>query len=157
VDFDDTPEEAAFRVEARAWREAHAIPKGHPDDFSAGMWSTASTEDVYVKRCREWQGVLAEGGFAGITGPQEYGGRGGKPIESAIFNQEHARFGVFTIAIGMVGHTILAHGTDQQKERCLSAMLRGHEVWCQLFSEPEAGSDLAHITTRPCSTATSSW
>jgi alkylation response protein AidB-like acyl-CoA dehydrogenase len=152
VDFDDTPAEAAFRAEARAWLEANAIPKGHPDDFSAGIWTSAYTEDVYVKRCREWQGRLAEGGWAGITWPREYGGRGGRPIEAAIFNQEQARFGVsngvFAIAIGMVGPTILGHGTTEQKERYLPAMLRGDEVWCQLFSEPEAGSDLASLTTR---------
>ena len=161
MDFDDTPEEAAFRAEARAWLEANAIPKGHPDDFSAGMWSTDYTEEVYVKRCREWQGVLAGGGWAGITWPAEYGGRGGRSIEGAIFNQEQARFGVsngvFAIAIGMVGPTLLAHGTEEQKRRYLPPMLRGDEVWCQLFSEPEAGSDLAAIATRPSSTATSGW
>jgi alkylation response protein AidB-like acyl-CoA dehydrogenase len=152
VDFEDTPAEAAFRAEARAWLEGNAIPKGHPDDFSAGIWTSAYTEDVYVKRCREWQGRLAEGGWAGITWPTEYGGRGGRPIEAAIFNQEQARFGVsngvFAIAIGMVGPTILAHGTEEQKRRYLPAMLRGDEVWCQLFSEPEAGSDLANLSTR---------
>jgi alkylation response protein AidB-like acyl-CoA dehydrogenase len=152
VDFEDTPAEAAFRAAARAWLEANAIPKGHPDDFSAGIWTSAYTEDVYVKRCREWQGRLAEGGWAGITWPTEFGGRGGRPIESAIFNQEQARFGVssgvFAIAIGMVGPTILAHGTEEQKRRYLPAMLRGDEVWCQLFSEPEAGSDLANLSTR---------
>lgn len=152
VDFEDTPEEAAFRAEARAWLEVAAIPKGHPDDFSAGMWSTDYSEDTYVKRCREWQGVLAEGGWAGVTWPAAFGGRGGRPIESAIFNQEQGRCGVsngvFAIAIGMVGPTILTHGTDDQKCRFLPPMLRGDEVWCQLFSEPEAGSDLANITTR---------
>jgi alkylation response protein AidB-like acyl-CoA dehydrogenase len=152
VDFDDTAEEAAFRAEARAWLEANAIPKGHPDDFSAGVWTNAYGEDVYVKRCREWQGRLAEGGFAGITWPTAFGGRGGRPIEAAIFNQEQSAFGVsngvFAIAIGMVGPTILAHGTDDQRHRYLPAMLRGDEVWCQLFSEPEAGSDLASLATR---------
>ena len=72
-----------------------------------------------MKRCREWQGVLAEGGWAGITWPTAFGGRGGRPIDAAIFNQEQARFGVsngvFAIAIGMVGPTLLAHGTDEQK------------------------------------------
>jgi alkylation response protein AidB-like acyl-CoA dehydrogenase len=152
VDFEDTPSEAAFRAEARAWLEANAIPKGHPDDFSAGIWTSAYTEDTYVKRCREWQGRLADGGWAGITWPTAYGGRGGRPIEAAIFNQEQARFGVsngvFAIAIGMVGPTILAHGDDDQKRRYLPAMLRGDEVWCQLFSEPDAGSDLANLSTR---------
>jgi len=152
VDFDDTPQEAAFRAEARAWLEANAVPKGHPDDFSAGMWSTDYSEEEYVKRCREWQGVLAGGGWAGITWPVELGGRGGRPIEGAIFNQEQARFGVsngvFAIAIGMVGPTLLAHGSEDQKRRFLPPMLKGDEVWCQLFSEPEAGSDLASLRTR---------
>ena len=152
MDFDDTPAEAAFRAEARAWLDVHAIPKGHPDDFSAGMWSTDYSEATYVERCRAWQRVLAEGGWAGITWPTAYGGRGGRPIESVIFNQEQARYGVsngvFAIAIGMVGPTLLAHGTEDQKARFLPAMLRGEEVWCQLFSEPEAGSDLANVTTR---------
>jgi alkylation response protein AidB-like acyl-CoA dehydrogenase len=152
VDFEDTPAEAACRAEARAWLEANAIPKGHPDDFSAGMWSSEYSEETYVKRCREWQGMLAAGGWAGVTWPTRYGGRGGRPIDGAIFNQEQARFGVsngvFAIAIGMVGPTILAHGTELQKERFLPPMLRGDEVWCQLFSEPEAGSDLANIATR---------
>jgi len=152
VDFDDTPEEAAFRAEARAWLEAHAIPKGHPDDFSAGIWSSAYREEEYVARCRAWQRTLFEGGWAGITWPTAVGGRGGRPIEQAIFNQEQARFGVssaaFAIAIGMVGPTILAHGTRAQQARFLPAMLRGDDLWCQLFSEPDAGSDLANLATR---------
>jgi alkylation response protein AidB-like acyl-CoA dehydrogenase len=152
VDFDDTPHEAAFRAEARAWLEANAIPKGSADDFSAGVWSSDYSEDVYVKRCREWQGRLAEGGFAGITWPTSVGGRGGRPIDQAVFNQEQVKFGVsngvFAIAIGMVGPTLLSHGSTEQQERYLPAMLRGDEVWCQLFSETEAGSDLANIQTR---------
>jgi alkylation response protein AidB-like acyl-CoA dehydrogenase len=152
VDFDDTPEEAAFRAEAAAWLEANAIPKGHPDDFSAGMWSTAYSEDTLIKRAREWQGRLFDGGWAGITWPTAVGGRGGRPIESVIFNQEQARFGVsvgvFTVAIGMVGPTLLRHGTPEQQQRYLTAMLKGDELWCQLFSETEAGSDLANLSTR---------
>ncbi len=152
MDFDDTPEEAAFRAEARAWLEANAIPKGHPDDFSAGMWSTAYSEDTLIKRSREWQGRLYDGGWAGITWPKEVGGRGGRPIESVIFNQEQAKFGVavgvFTVAIGMVGPTLLRHGTKEQQARYLPAMLKGDELWCQLFSETEAGSDLANVATR---------
>ena len=151
MDFDDTAEEAAFRAEARAWLEANANPKGHPDDFSAGIWSSAYSEDTLIKRTREWQGRLYDGGWAGITWPTAVGGRGGRPIESVIFNQEQARFGVavgvFTVAIGMVGPTLLRHGTPEQQERYLRAMLRGDELWCQLFSETEAGSDLANIST----------
>jgi alkylation response protein AidB-like acyl-CoA dehydrogenase len=152
VDFEDTPEEAGFRAEAAAWLEANAIPKGHPDDFSAGIWSSAYSEDTLIKRAREWQGRLYDGGWAGITWPTAVGGRGGRPIESVIFNQEQARFGVsvsvFTVAIGMVGPTLLRHGTPEQQERYLRAMLKGDELWCQLFSEPEAGSDLANLSTR---------
>ena len=152
MDFDDTPDEAAFRREAQGWLEANAIPKGHPDDFSAGMWSSSYSEETLIKRSREWQGRLYDGGWAGITWPAAVGGRGGRPIESVIFNQEQARFGVavgvFTVAIGMVGPTLLRHGTPEQQQRYLPAMLRGDELWCQLFSETEAGSDLANISTR---------
>ena len=152
MDFDDTPEEAAFRAEARAWLDAHAIPKGHPDDFSLGLWTGAYDELTYIERCQGWQRTLFDGGWAGVTWPKEYGGRGGKSIEQVIFNQEQARYGVsngaFMISIGMAGPTILAHGSDEQKDRFLPPMLRGDEMWCQLFSEPEAGSDLANLATR---------
>ena len=152
MDIDDTPEEAAFRAEARAWLDAHAIPKGHPDDFSLGLWTDAYDEPTYIARCQAWQRTLYDGGWAGITWPKEYGGRGGKPIHQVIFGQEQARYGVsngaFMISIGMAGPTILAHGTDAQKERFLAPMLRGDELWCQLFSEPGAGSDLANLATR---------
>jgi alkylation response protein AidB-like acyl-CoA dehydrogenase len=152
VDIDDTPEEAAFRAEARAWLDAHAIPKGHPDDFSLGMWTGAYDEDTYIARCQSWQRTLYDGGWAGITWPNEHGGRGGRPIEQVIFGQEQASYGVHTgalmISIGMAGPTILAHGDDDQKARFLGPMLRGDELWCQLFSEPGAGSDLAGLTTR---------
>jgi alkylation response protein AidB-like acyl-CoA dehydrogenase len=152
VDIDDTPEEAAFRAEARAWLEAHAIPRGHPDDFSSGLWTGAYDEATYIDRCQDWQRTLYDGGWAGITWPKAYGGRGGPPIHQVIFGQEQARFGVsngaFMISIGMAGPTILAHGTDEQKDRLLPPMLRGDEMWCQLFSEPGAGSDLANLSTR---------
>jgi acyl-CoA dehydrogenase len=152
VDIDDTPEEAAFRAEARAWLDAHAIPKGHPDDFSLGLWTGAYDEATYIERCRAWQRTLFDGGWAGITWPKEYGGRGGKPIHQVIFGQEQAGYGVsngaFMISIGMAGPTILAHGAEAQKEAFLAPMLRGDELWCQLFSEPGAGSDLANLATR---------
>ncbi|HEX8804958.1 MAG TPA: acyl-CoA dehydrogenase family protein [Acidimicrobiales bacterium] len=152
VDFEDTPEEAAFRAEARAWLDATALPKGHPDDFSQGLWSGDYDEDTYIRRCRRWQRTLYDGGWAGITWPKAHGGRGGRPIDQVIFTQEQARYGVsvgaFMVSIGMAGPTILAHGTEEQKERFLAPMLRGDELWCQLFSEPDAGSDLANLSTR---------
>jgi alkylation response protein AidB-like acyl-CoA dehydrogenase len=152
VDFDDTPEEAAFRADARAWLNANAIPKGAPEDFSAGNFSGEIEPAEYVKRCRWWQGQLFEGGWAGITWPKAVGGRGGKPIEEAIFAEEQSKFGVsngiFMIAHGMVAPTLMEHATQKQQARFLGPMLRGDELWCQLFSEPEAGSDLASLKTR---------
>ncbi|HKH25091.1 MAG TPA: acyl-CoA dehydrogenase family protein, partial [Acidimicrobiales bacterium] len=94
MDFDDTPEEAAFRAEARAWLDTNALPKGHPDDFSVGLWTSAYDEDAYIARCQAWQRRLYDGGWAGVTWPKEHGGRGGRPIEQVMFNQEQARYGV---------------------------------------------------------------
>ena len=152
MDFDDTPEEAAFRSDARAWLEANAIPKGSPDDFSAGHFSGNIDADGYVKRCRWWQGQLHEGGWAGIAWPKAFGGRGGKPIEEAIVAEEQAKWGVsagiFAVAHGMVAPTLMQHGSREQQARYLAPMLRGEELWCQLFSEPDAGSDLASLKTR---------
>jgi alkylation response protein AidB-like acyl-CoA dehydrogenase len=159
VDFDDSPEEAAFRSEARAWLEGHAPAKGGPDDFSTPYRGNPRTVDeyeeqerVYVERNKWWQGELYRGGWAGITWPKEAGGRGGTPIEAALFAEEQSRFGVsngaFAVGIGMAGPTIIGHGTEEQKRRYVDAMLRGDEVWCQLFSEPGAGSDLASLATR---------
>jgi alkylation response protein AidB-like acyl-CoA dehydrogenase len=159
MDFDDSPEEAAFRAEARTWLEAHAVPKGSEDDFSTPFRGNPRTlaeyeeqEGRWVDRCRWWQGELYRGGWAGITWPKQFGGRSGTALEEAIFLEEQSRFGVssgaFSVGIGMAGPTIIAHGTEAQQRRYLDAMLRGDEVWCQLFSEPGAGSDLASLATR---------
>jgi alkylation response protein AidB-like acyl-CoA dehydrogenase len=146
VDFDDTPEEAAFRAEARAWLEAHAPAHVAP------RTARSSGGDEWVRRCKAWQRTLYDGAWAGITWPKEYGGRGGTPLEQRVFDQEQARFGVaagvFAVGIGMVGPTLIAHGTEAQKARYLDPLLRGDEVWCQLFSEPGAGSDLAALSTK---------
>ncbi len=148
MDFDDTPEEAAFRAEARAWLQTHAKPlEGTRRDPWGGK-----DEATHVASCKAWQRTLYDGGWSGITWPKEYGGRGASAIEAAIFNQEAAKFdvssGVFAVGIGMVGPTLITHGTPEQKERYLDPLLRGEEVWCQLFSEPGAGSDLAGLSTR---------
>src|SRR5262249_37635001 len=146
------PSEAAFRAEARAWLADNAIPKGSPEDFSAGNFSGEIEPAEYVKRCRWWQGQLFEGGWAGITWPKAVGGRGGQPIAEAIFAEEQSKSGVsngiFMIAHGMVAPTLMEHATSEQQARFLGPMLRGDELWCQLFSEPEAGSDLASLNTR---------
>lgn len=152
MDFDDTPAEATFRAEARAWLDAHAPAKGGPDDFSDGYLAGGVDPHAHVERAQAWQRQLFDAGWAGITWPQEYGGRGGSSVESMVWNQEMGRYGVtvgpFAVGIGMAGPTILRHGTDAQRKRFLRPMLRGDEMWCQLFSEPEAGSDLAALRTR---------
>ena len=159
MDFDDSPEEAAFRAEARTWLEAHAVPRGDAGDFSSPFRTQPRTlaefeeqEGHWVDRCRWWQGELYRGGWAGITWPKQFGGRSGTVLEEAVFQQEQSRYGVsngaFSVGIGMAGPTIVAHGTEAQQQRYLDAMLRGDEVWCQLFSEPGAGSDLASLATR---------
>ena len=146
MDLNDTPEQAAYREQVRAWLEEHKseapVLEG-PDALS---------EDEVVPARRAWQRKLAEGGLAGATWPKEYGGQGLGPIEQVIISQEIARAGVpgilDVIGVGMLGPTIIAHGTDEQKSRYLGPMLHGDDVWCQLFSEPAAGSDLAGIQTR---------
>ncbi len=147
MDFDDTEEDAAFRHEVSAWLEEHAEVRTGLDD-----WSRNPMRPDYVRRCRAWQHTLYEGGWGAITWPVAYGGRGESSWHQAIFAQEMAKYdvstGAFAVGIGMAGPTLIAHGSDEQKRRHLPAMLRGEAVWCQLFSEPDAGSDLAGLTTR---------
>ena len=146
----DTPEEAAYRAEARAWLEAHATLKteAHPGE------SVDHTRDLagHVQACRDWQRVMFDHGWAGITWPAQYGGKGASAIQAAIFNEEMAQFdvavGTFAVSIGMVGPTLIAHGTPEQQHKHLAPILKGEEVWCQLFSEPGSGSDLASLGTR---------
>jgi alkylation response protein AidB-like acyl-CoA dehydrogenase len=146
MDFRDSPKEAEFRAEARAFLEAHAPEQ--PVDF----FDDQADEDELLERSLQWQSTLFEHGWATVTWPREYGGRGLGPIEQIIWNQELARAGfgetMFVVGIGMAGPTIIAHGSDEQKERFLARMLRGDEIWCQLFSEPGAGSDLASVACR---------
>jgi alkylation response protein AidB-like acyl-CoA dehydrogenase len=148
MDFEDSREDAEFRAEVRAWLKEHAEPL-RDDGYN---WSRDHEHPEYVARCRQWQHTLYEGGWGAITWPVAYGGRGDTAWHQAIFNQEAARFdvstGAFAVGIGMAGPTLIAHGTEDQKQRFLPALLRGDEVWCQLFSEPEAGSDLAGLRTR---------
>src|SRR5687768_12534741 len=97
MDFDDSPEEAAFRAEARAWLEAHARRRGPDDVIPYGMPDAHTPEEAeHVQRARDWQATLYDGGWAGITWPKEFGGRGASAIESIIFNQEQAQFDVPT-------------------------------------------------------------
>ncbi len=130
MDFDDTPEEAAFRKEVRAFLEAHARPKTGTDaDWSRGNLATDPTRAAeYIRRCRQWQQTLYDNGWAGITWPKEWGGRGGTPAESIIFAQEAADFDVTSGFIGaaqqLVGPALLRHGSDAQKRRFIPPLLR---------------------------------
>lgn len=150
MDFQDTPEEAAFRAEARAWLEANAAPRRDGQD--GGLFAERSDEAAYLARSREWQAKKYDAGWAGITWPKEYGGRGGTPIQQIIWNQEVANFdapeAVFGIGIGMGGPTVMTHGSPELKAKLLPRLLRGDDIWCQLFSEPSAGSDVAASKTR---------
>ena len=147
MDLDDTPEQVEYRSRVRAWLEEHR------DEAPVLAGEGALTdEDEIVAARRAWQGKLAEAGLAGVTWPKEYGGQGLGPIEQVIVNQEIGRAGLpgilDVIGVGMLGPTIIAHGTEEQKARYLGPMLHGDEVWCQMFSEPGAGSDLAAVQTR---------
>jgi alkylation response protein AidB-like acyl-CoA dehydrogenase len=155
MDFDESDEEKAFRSEVRAWLEGHASRRqlgADPEHFHLSGDPSAEAEAAHVRACKEWQRTLYDGGWAGITWPKDWGGRGGPGWQQRIWNEEQARFdvavGVFAVGIGMAGPTIIAWGSEAQQERFLPAMLRGDEIWCQLFSEPGAGSDLAGLRTR---------
>jgi alkylation response protein AidB-like acyl-CoA dehydrogenase len=151
VNFDDTTEEAAFRAEVRMFLDAHATPKTDGSFANANYGDSAAAELEHVAKCKAWQRVKYDAGWAGITWPKEYGGRGGTSVQQGIFNQEEARYdvhtGTFAVGIGMAGPTIIVHGTEEQKQRYLDPLIRGEEIWCQLFSEPGAGSDLAGLRT----------
>ncbi len=149
MDFRDSPEEARFRDEARAWLEANATRLG-PGESNPGF--EEGDDPAAIAEAQSWQARKAAAGWAGITWPVAYGGRGGTPIEAVIWHQEESRFRVppdiFLLGIGLAGPTLMTHGSAAQQERWLPPMLRGEEIWCQLFSEPGAGSDLAGLRTR---------
>ena len=145
MDLRESVDVAEFRRSARAWLEAEAPPKGSPGDFTTGR------DRPFVDGCRRWQATLHGAGWAGIAWPAEHGGRGLSVLHDLAFRREQARFGVssaaFDVGIGMVGPTLMVHGSPSQQAGHLPALLRGDEVWCQMFSEPGAGSDLAGLST----------
>jgi alkylation response protein AidB-like acyl-CoA dehydrogenase len=144
LDLDDTPEQAEFRAHARAWLDEHK--------HEAPPRSGSSEDPDYIGARRTWQRRLAQAGLAGVTWPKEYGGQGLGPIEMVTANQEISRADVpgilDVIGVGMLGPCLIAHGSEEQKSQYLGPLLHGDEVWCQLFSEPAAGSDLAAVQTR---------
>jgi alkylation response protein AidB-like acyl-CoA dehydrogenase len=149
VDFEDTAEEAAFRAGARAFLEANAQRRA---PGSQQVYRAGSDNPEFRARAKRWQAAKADAGYAGITWPKDWGGRGGTAIEQVIYDQEEAHFavprGIFEIGLGMCIPTLCTWGTQQQRDRFAGKALRGEEIWCQLFSEPGAGSDLAGLRTR---------
>jgi len=144
VELRDTPEEAVFRAELRAWLDASL-----PEARRGGRGGAERFDDAFG---REWSRKLHDAGYAGLTWPTEYGGAGAPYSFQAIFYEEMARAQapahVGVIGLGMAGPTIMAHGTDEQKQAHLAKILSAEEIWCQGFSEPGAGSDLAAARTR---------
>lgn len=150
MNFDDTESEASFRAEAQAWLQANA--KRRSTAMIDLFGDEARSIEDYVAAAKVWQAKKYDAGFAAITWPKAYGGRDGAPIEQVIFEQEESQYesysGIFGIGLGICCPAIRAFGAPAQRERFLRAALRGEEMWCQLFSEPSAGSDLAGIRTR---------
>ena len=140
VDLTLSPSEQAFRDELRTWLE-----ENHPGEEPEG-------DEAAFEFRREWQRKLHKAGYAGLSWPQEYGGRGATPIEQAIFGEETTRAKApqpaNVLGLVMGGPVVIAHGTEEQKRRYLEPILSAEEIWCQGFSEPEAGSDLASLKTR---------
>ncbi len=146
MDFRDSPDEARFRAELRGWLAAN-LPEG---------WGTESFDEPQgperLSVLKDWSRTLYEGGYVGLTWPKAYGGHEAPMTHQAILLEELGRAEspehVGVIGLGMAGPTIQAHGTDAQKDRYLRPILTGEEIWCQGFSEPASGSDLASLQTK---------
>ncbi len=154
MDFDDSPEEAAFRLECRAFLDANAEPKADGGSLADSYWAqppSPAKELAQVAACKSWQRTKFDAGWAGLTWPKEFGGRGLSSLLAGVYAEEESRYnvatGVFAQSIGMAGPTLIAVGSDQQRSTLLEPMLTGEHTWCQLFSEPNAGSDLAGLRT----------
>ncbi len=157
-DFDLATDPQEFRTLVRAWLERNAPRKGAPDDFSAIHIVAASTAEEYQARedhavavTREWQRRLNDAGLVGRSWAVEYGGHGAPAWQDEIIADEQTRFGVstkmFAIALEMLPPVLFAHGTHEQRIEHLPRVLRGEASWCQLLSEPDAGSDLGSVRT----------
>jgi len=148
MDFNDTTEEASFRAEARSWLEANASRRTHPNQTWASTLTDKSSASI-VRLAKEYQQKKHAGGWACLHWPREFGGRGASPIERVIWGEEESRYlvpsGVFDIGQGMAGPVLMQYASAEQKQRYLPPMANGEEIWCQLFSEASAGSDLAGL------------
>ncbi|HEX6489676.1 MAG TPA: acyl-CoA dehydrogenase family protein [Candidatus Dormibacteraeota bacterium] len=145
MDFDLSPSEKAFQQQVRDWLAQNMPPRRDDDNVE-------SSQKEWIDRRREWQKTLYEAGYIGLNWPKEYGGRGATLMEQVIFSQEMIRVRapepINVIGLGMAGPVIIAHGTEEQKQRYLKPLLTAEEIWCQGFSEPNAGSDLSALQTR---------
>ena len=146
MDFSYSPEDEAFRKEVRGWLEENL-----PESWRAAR-STIPTREDSFQIALEWQKRLYKRGWVGLTWPREYGGGGGTLMQQVILSEELAKArapGIAnTLGVGMAGPTIMSFGTEEQKKRFIPKILSGGEIWCQGFSEPDAGSDLANLQTR---------
>jgi alkylation response protein AidB-like acyl-CoA dehydrogenase len=144
MNFDDTPDEAAWRQQVRTYLADNR------DRLAISGARSRGEGDLAV--ARQSQATLYDGGYVGVTWPREFGGQGGTSMQQSIVYQEMSGAGVSpvigTIGIGMCGPTVIGHGSDDQKRRYLTRLLRADDIWCQLFSEPAAGSDLAGLRTK---------
>ena len=152
MNFDDTPQEAAFRQDARAWIAANA-PREHEEDLRASPFGrVVLRQGDIVAASKAYQKKKFGAGWACLHWPKEYGGRGATPIERVIWQQEEGLFSklssLFIIGHGMCGPTMMAYASEAQKRELLPPLASGEHIWCQLFSEPVAGSDLAGLRTR---------
>ena len=145
MDFADTTEEASFRQEARSFLEQHA-------PALAGRAGTEESESDFLARAKAWQKLKQENGWACLNWPKAFGGRGATPMEMIVWNQEEARYNVptqpFAIGLGMCGPVVMGFAGDEQRAAYLPKMASGEDIWCQLFSEPAGGSDVANLRTR---------
>ena len=148
----DTAEQAEFRAEARAFLTANARPRRDTSPWALNFHETEAAARREFEAGRSWQKKCFDARFAGITYPEDLGGRGGQPWHERIFREEMAQFdvssGFIAATIAMLGPTIMKHGTDEQRRYYVPRLLSGEDAWCQLFSEPGAGSDLAGLGTR---------
>ena len=148
MDFNDTPEQAKFRAQCREWLEANAELK---DSQSMDHIGESSLEE-HLEIAKKWQKKKYDAGWAMLHWPKEYGGIEASPIERIIWGQEEAKFnvpgGIFAIGLGMCGPVMMQYESEELKDRYLAPMAEGKEIWCQLFSEPSAGSDVAGLRSK---------
>jgi len=147
VDFRDTPEEAAFRDEVKTWLSEHLV-----GEFARIGGGRGTADEEFWDLRMEWERMLGAAGWIGLGWPKEYGGRGASFGQQAIFNEEYVKANapgrITFFGEGLLGPTLVAMGTEKQKQRFLPPILRAAELWCQGYSEPDAGSDLANVKTK---------